>query len=333
MIKNSFEYLTPESLDEAYELKKDCDDSYYLGGGTDLIPLLKYNVKEPKRIISLEKIMELKEIKKSEDGLFIGSMVPLTQVYENEIIIENFPIIAQAARRVASPQIRNIGTIGGNIMQDRRCMYYNQSDEWRSNLAKCFKTGGNICHQAPKSGECRALYYSDIAPALLSLDVEAVVFDTELRRIPVRELIDDHVNKNGLLDTNDFILKGFFISFLPKNSWMNFEKYSLRASIDFPVMNIAARYSINSKDSIVRIVVGAVLPTPIELIDTEKFILENIQNLKEVKANLEELALSEISSKSKLIRETGFSIKVKRNTYKNIFKVLDDLSLKISEIK
>lgn len=331
MIKTNFKKFAPKSLVEAYKLKKDYDDSYYLAGGTDLIPLLKYNLKNPKNIISLEKIDVLKEIKCCDEGIFIGSMVPLTNVYENEIIIENFPVLAQAARKVASPQIRNIGTMGGNILQDRRCMYYNQSEEWRSNIAPCFKTGGSICHQAPKSEVCRALYYSDIAPALLSLDAEAIIFDGELRRVPISELIKIHVNNNGLLKTHDFILKGFFISLLPKNSWMSFEKHSLRASIDFPTINIAARYSVNSNDSIVRIIVGAISPTPVELTITEDMILKNKERLQEEIANLEEIALTEIYNKSMLVRETGLSIKVKRNTFKNVLKVLEDLCLRISQ--
>ncbi|MEA4963168.1 FAD binding domain-containing protein [Lutispora sp.] len=332
MIKSSFEYLTPETLPSAYDFKKKYEDSVYLGGGTDYIPLLKYNLKKPKNVISLEKVMELKKIEKDEEGIFIGSMVTLTEIYENRFIIDSFTALAQAARRAASPQIRNTGTIGGNVLQDRRCMYFNQSEDWRSNLAPCFKIGGDICHQAPKSEICRALYYSDIAPALLSLDVEAEIFDGRLRRISVSELIKSHVDRNGLLKTHDFILKGFYIPYLPENCWTKFEKYSLRASIDFPIMNIATRYSQNKENRVAKIIVGAVSPMPIELIDTEVMIINKLDNLTESKDDIAKFALSELTKKSQLVRETGVSIKVKRNTFKNILRAVDDLIFMIIQI-
>ncbi|KUO74202.1 MAG: hypothetical protein APF77_21045 [Clostridia bacterium BRH_c25] len=325
MIVSSFQYHTPESISNAYDFKKKYEDSVYLGGGTDYIPLLKYNLKKPKNVISLEKIMELKNIEENEDGIFIGSMAALTEIYKNRLIINSFPSLAQAARRVASPQIRNMGTIGGNVLQDRRCMYFNQSEAWRSNLAPCFKLGGDICHQAPKSDLCRALYYSDIAPVLLSLDAEAEMFDGELRRIAVSELIKSHVERNGLLKTHDFILKGFYIPYLPENSGTKFEKYSLRASIDFPTMNIAARYSKSKENIIIKIIAGAVSPIPIELDDTEAMIINNLDELENSKEDIAKFALSEMTRKSLLVRETGISIKVKRNTFKNILRIVDDL--------
>lgn len=325
MIKSCFQYHTPESLSSAYDIKKKYEDSVYLGGGTDYIPLLKYNLKNPKNVISLEKVMELKEMEKDEKGIFIGSMVTLTEIYENRFIIDAFPALVQGARNAASPQIRNIGTIGGNVLQDRRCMYFNQSGDWRSNLAPCFKIGGGICHQVPKSEICRALYYSDIAPALLILDAEAVIFDGGLKRIPVDELIKNHVDRNGLLKTHDFILKGFYIPYLLENSWMKFEKYSLRSSIDFPTMNIAIRYSQIKENKIIKIIVGAVSPMPIELTDTEAMIINKFDNLEESKDDIAKFALLELTKKSQLVRETGISIKVKRNTFKNILRAIDDL--------
>lgn len=325
MIKSCFQYHTPESLSSAYDIKKKYEDSVYLGGGTDYIPLLKYNLKNPKNIISLEKVMELKGIERNEKGIFIGSMVTLTEIYENRFIIDAFPALVQAARNVASPQIRNIGTIGGNVLQDRRCMYFNQSGDWRSNLAPCFKIGGEICHQAPKSEICRAIYYSDIAPVLLTLDAEAVIFDGELKKVSVSRLIKNHVDRNGLLKTHDFILKGFYIPYLLGSSWMKFEKYSLRSSIDFPTMNIAIRHSQIKENKIIKIIVGAVSPMPIELTDTEAMIINKFDNLEESKDDIEKFALLELTKKSQLVRETGISIKVKRNTFKNILRAINDL--------
>lgn len=328
MGKKDFTYFTPESLSTAYELKKENVNSVYLGGGTDYVPLLKYNLKEPDSIISLDKIIELERIKKEEKGLFIGSMTTLREVYENNLIAELFPSLSQAARKVASPQIRNIGTIGGNVLQDRRCMYFNQSDDWRSNIDRCYKTGGQICHQAPKSKVCRALYYSDIAPVLMSLDAEAVVFDGKLDRIAIREILEEHIIRNGGLNTHDYILTGFYIPYLPKNSWLRFEKYSIRDSLNFPIMNTGIRYSQNEDNLVIKIIVGAISPMPIELTNTQKMIVDKFDDLKESIDEIGDFALSELTKKSQLIRETGISIKVKRNTFKNIVKIIEDFILR-----
>ncbi|MCQ1528859.1 FAD binding domain-containing protein [Lutispora saccharofermentans] len=325
MIKSGFEYLVPESLSDAYDFKKKHEEAAYIGGGTDYIPLLKYDLKKPETIISLGKIMELKKIEADEKGMFIGSMVTLEEIHENRFVIDSFQSLARAAQSVASPQIRNMGTIGGNILQDRRCMYFNQSEDWRSNLASCFKIGGSICHQAPKSEVCRALYYSDIAPVLLSLDAEAEIYDGELIRMPVSHLIKSHIERNGRIKTNDFILKGFYIPYLPEDSWAKFGKYSLRASIDFPAMNIAARYSKREESCIVRIIAGAVSPVPIELNDIESMIVNHLDKLEEYKKDIVEGALSELTKKSCLIRETGISINAKRNAFKNILRMTDGL--------
>jgi CO/xanthine dehydrogenase FAD-binding subunit len=328
MRKKDFAYFAPESLSTAYELKKENVNSAYIGGGTDYVPLLKYNLKEPDSIISLDKIIELKGVKKEEKGLFIGAMMTLREVYENNLIVELFPSLSQAARKVASPQIRNIGTIGGNVLQDRRCMYFNQSDDWRSNIDRCYKTGGQICHQVPKSEVCRALYYSDIAPVLMSLDAEAEVFDGKLKRIPISEIIEEHINMNGYLNAHDYILIGFHIPYLLGSSWLKFEKYSLRDSLNFSIMNTGVRFSQNEDNPVIKIIVGAVSPMPIELTNTQDMIIDKFDDLKAFTDEIGEVALSELTKKSQLIREAGISIKVKRNVFKNIVRTIENFILR-----
>jgi len=329
MIKNNFAYHVPESLSKAYKLKKEAKRSAYLGGGTDYIPLLKSNLKKPGSIVSLDKTMELTGIKKEEGGTFIGSMTTLRQIYENKDVQRLLPSLCQAARKVASPQIRNMGTIGGNILQDRRCIYFNQSDEWRTNINKCFKVGGKVCLQAPASKVCRALYYSDIAPVLLSLDAEAEIFDGKLSRIPVRDIIEKHINLNGFINTHDYILTGLFIPNLPEKSWTKFEKYSLRDSLNFAITNTGIRYSQCENNLVIKIIVGAVSPMPIELKDTAEMIIDKLDNLKICKDDIKSFALSELSKKCLLVHEAGISIKVKKNTFKNILYVVDELVSKI----
>ena len=131
----------PTTLEEAQLY----GEGTYLGGATDLLPLLKNQVRDDRDLIFLSKIPELKEISPEGGYLKIGTAVTLSELAESTDIQTYFPALAQAAQAAASPQIRNIATIGGNIMQDRRCIYFNQSAHWRSALPMCFKTGGEMC--------------------------------------------------------------------------------------------------------------------------------------------------------------------------------------------
>ncbi len=333
MIKNNFDYIAPESLSIAYEVKKRNENSFYLAGGTDYLPLLKYDLKQPELIISLDKIKELKIIKKEEKGLYIGAMTTLREVYESNHITELFPSLSQAARKVASPQIRSIGTIGGNVLQDRRCLYFNQSGEWRKNIKKCFKVGGDICLQVLNSDICRALYYSDTAPVLMSLDAEVELFDGKYNRVPIKEIIEKHIEVNGFLKTQDYILTGFYIPYLQENSWVKFEKFSIRDSLNFPVMNAGIRCSMEKCEPCVKIVIGALSPKPFELVDTQALIVDRFNDLEKSKEEIGEFALKELTKKSLVVRETGLSVKAKRNSFKNILNITDELVSKLQIIK
>lgn len=333
MIKGDFTYHVPKSLSMAYELKTKTEHSAYLGGGTDYIPCLKYNLKKPSSIISLNKIIKIKEIRKEENGIFIGAMTTLREIYESKDIQRSFPSLYQATRKVASPQIRNVATIGGNILQDRRCIYFNQSDEWRINIDKCFKLGGQVCLQVPTSKKCRALYYSDIAPVLLSLGAKAEIFNGKFSRISVRKILEKHIALNGFTNTHDYILTGFFIPKLPEKSWTKFEKHSLRDSLNFSIINVGIRYSQLEDDLVVKIIVGSASPIPIELKETEDIIINKFGDLEEYKDDIKKIALSELLEKSQLVREAGISIKVKRNIFKIILNVIEELIAKITDDK
>ena len=175
----------------------------YIGGGTDIMPLLKNGVRDDCELVFLKKIPELRELTDAESYLVIGSGMTLTELAENKLVNERCTAVAQAASLTASPQIRNIATIGGNIMQDRRCIYFNQTHLWRSGLAYCFKTGGTICHQIPNSPVCRAIYYSDVATALIACDAEVEYIENgEIHRESVETLIARHTVTNGLPATN-----------------------------------------------------------------------------------------------------------------------------------
>ncbi len=171
----------------------------YIGGGTDIMPLLKNEVRDDKDFVFLKKIPELHVLEEKDGELIIGATMTLTELAESALLNSRYAAIAQAASLTASPQIRNIATVGGNIMQDRRCIYFNQPHLWRSGLAYCFKTGGSICHQIPNSPVCRAIYYSDVATALIAYEAEVeYIEDGETHRTDLKSLIERHSVANGL---------------------------------------------------------------------------------------------------------------------------------------
>ena len=170
-----FKYHAPNSIAEAVALKAEHGDSaMYSAGGTDLFPNMKRRQFTPQNLIGLANLQELRTIVMGESasGLLIGSGVSLSEVVENPLIRNSFPALAQAAALVSAPQLRNMGTIGGNLCLDTRCNYYNQSLQWRKALGFCLKKEGDTCWVAPSSPKCLAVSSSDCAPVVVALNAE-----------------------------------------------------------------------------------------------------------------------------------------------------------------
>jgi len=330
MLRSRFTYEAPESLGQAANDLMTRDNITLLAGGTDLIPLIKYGVKKPSCLLDLKRISSLKSVAFRENGLFIGSMVTLSEIVRHPLIHQYLPALAESARRVASPQIRNLATLGGNLLQERRCLYFNQSEYWRKNISPCLKLGGEVCHQAPKSKTCRALYYSDTAPVLLAFDAQAEFEERGgLKVIPLREMVHRHVNN----EMERGLLTGIRIPIPLQGTWGAFMKSSLRAAIDFAAVNVAIRFSPASGQTeqvpVLKICVGAIAPEPVMLDETAEHLASNFSNLPSLKEEIKEQALKESSTKSALIRETGISLKSKRNAFHIIPNALDQLFKKL----
>src|SRR5436189_417658 len=175
-----FELYQPTSVDDAIRLlDKHGADALVLAGGLDSMDWLKDRLKKPKVVVDLGQIKELKGVKEANGGLEIGAMTPLTEVVKHPVVRDKFSILMQAAELVASPQIRNQGTLGGNVSQDTRCWYYRAG--WT-----CYRAGGNICyadtptainreHAIFDANRCVAVNPSDTAPALVALDAQMVI--------------------------------------------------------------------------------------------------------------------------------------------------------------
>ena len=318
-----FEYQTPETMESAVREFLAGEDRVLIAGGTDLVPLLKSRARKPARVLSLSRVRELKEVTLRRDGLFIGAMVPLAEVIENPMIRQHIPTLADSAQGIASPQVRNQGTVGGNLLQERRCLYFNQSESWRAQIPACYALGGNVCHQIPSSKVCRALYYSDLAPVLLAFDSGAEIMDGQgPKTLSLQELIHHHATGvNG-----KFILKGVSIPHFSAGTRGKFLKAGVRSAIDFALVNVAVRYSpagSHDENPQIRIVVGAMSPEPFYLGETARELAKSGKGLS--CEAIAESALKEAESRVSPIRETAVSAKTKKQSLEILRRAIKEL--------
>jgi 4-hydroxybenzoyl-CoA reductase subunit beta len=185
-----FRVLNPATLKEAIAMRLAHPDSKPLGGGTDLVVNIRRGIVAPPVVIDMNRVAELSTIRADADSLEIGASVRLTALAEHPEITAHYPVLAQAAGQIAGPTHRNMGTVGGNLCLDTRCIFYNQSEWWRDANHHCLKTTGTVCHVAPKSrGVCFATFSGDLAPALLALGAEVdIAGPAGKRTIPLNKL-------------------------------------------------------------------------------------------------------------------------------------------------
>ena len=168
-----FELVRPTTLDALIKVRAANPAASLIGGGTDLLVNIRRGIVAPKVLIDVNGVDELRSIKADGNALAIGAAATLAEVAAHPDVARHYPVIAQAAAHIAGPTHRNMGTVGGNLALDTRCIFYNQSEWWREANHHCLKTIGEICHVAPKSrGVCFATFSGDLAPALLTLDAE-----------------------------------------------------------------------------------------------------------------------------------------------------------------
>ena len=238
-----FEIEAPASLSEAIALlKKHGPDALVIAGGTDLVPNLKHELFAPKVLVSLGDIGELRGIEPTPDnGLRIGATTPLADIAADVRVRERTPALSQAASLVAGPQQRRMGTIGGNVMLDTRCQWYNQTHFWRQALGYCLKKDGTVCHVIESGKKCVAAASNDTAPALMTLGAILEIEGPKgHREVPVDDfwLSDGIYNKK--LEGNE-ILAGIRIPPTIDGHRGAYGKLRDRGSIDFPLLGIAVR--------------------------------------------------------------------------------------------
>jgi 4-hydroxybenzoyl-CoA reductase subunit beta len=166
-----FEYRAPHTIADAVKIISDVGaEAQFVAGGTDLYPNMKRRQQMPKTVISVMRLPELNQVQGAGNkGLVIGASVTLTEICENETIKREYPVIASAARTISTPILRNMGTIGGNLLLDTRCNYYDQNYEWRKAINFCLKKDGDVCWVAPGSAKCWAVQSSDLVPVMVAI--------------------------------------------------------------------------------------------------------------------------------------------------------------------
>lgn len=256
----------PRTVEEALAQKAEHGPAAaYVAGGTDLYPNMKRRVQTPAHLIDIRKIPALRRLEALTDGsLMVGASVTLTELIRSETVRQGWPVISEAATTISTPLLQNMGTVGGNLLLDTRCNYYDQGYEWRKAINFCMKKDGAICWVAPSSPRCWAVQSSDLVPVMIALDA-GIRFEGPdgARTVRARELyLNDGIDY--LAKQPDELLISVDVPPLG-GARANYQKLRRRGSFDFPVLGVAAWVRTNGENSVsdARIVIGAVGSAPV----------------------------------------------------------------------
>ncbi len=321
----NMELYQPVQVEDALEIaSRFADRGWLVGGGQDTYGWLKDRAKSIDALIDLSGIESLRGIRETDDGIEIGALTTLTEVINSDIVQQRYALLSDAARQVASPQIRNIGTLGGNVSQDVRCWYYRRG-------LSCYRAGGNLCyadtpqgmnreHALFDSSRCVAAGTSDTAPALVALDATMVIQNSAGERVVSAE--DFFVGPANDIENTTILRDGDILTAVRiPSTWANasfyWEKVADRNVWDFSLVNIAAAFRLNGdtiEDS--RIVAGAVQTTPRRLTNVENAIQGQTKNLA-TGESVKQIA----SEGARALAHNGFKIPLLQNLVKRAVSV------------
>jgi len=293
-----FEYRTPRTIAEAVKIIGDTGPTaQFVAGGTDLYPNMKRRQQTPRTVISVMRLADLNQITGDGDsGLRIGAAVTLTDICEHPIINRDYPVIARAARTISTPILRNMGTIGGNLLLDTRCNYYDQNYEWRKGINFCLKKDGDVCWVAPGSSKCWAVQSSDLVPVMVAIGARFRLASTLGERV-----VDaaGFYNDDGI----DYLKKRpeellIDIQLPPAKGWRaSYQKLRRRGAFDFPVLGVAACVHLDEAAAkkagsevtvkAATIVLGGIAPSPIEVTESAQALIGKPMNEDQIAAAAE----------------------------------------------
>ena len=271
-----YRYHRPARLEEALALLAEHGDAALpIAGGTDLMPNMKHRLFAPAHLVALRQLPELRGIEVADGELRIGAAESLTAVSRHPLVLEHAPSLARAAALVAGPQLRNMGTIGGNLCLDTRCTYYNQTHFWRQALGFCLKKDGSVCHVTKVGKKCVAAHSADTPPVLMTLGAVAdlAAADGE-RSVAVEEFFVADGVRNTVRRPGELVTR-IRVPLREPAVRASYQKLRQRNSIDFPLLTVAAAAEMEEGDGVVRslrVVVSALGARPRVLTGLERIV-------------------------------------------------------------
>jgi 4-hydroxybenzoyl-CoA reductase subunit beta len=261
-----FKLLRPRAIEEAVRhLGEHAGNLRVLAGGTDLIPSMRQKLFEPEYVLDLRGIATMRGIRPQPDGgVELGTLTNLRAIERSDFLRQHYPVLTEAAATVASPVLRNMGTIGGNICLDTRCLWYNQSLTWRKGCGFCIKKDGDLCHVAPGGMKCWAVFSGDTPPALLCLDAEIEIASSRgTRRVPLHDFYTGLGDNYRRLQPNELVTRVFLPASAADYRGV-YRKLRVRGSIDYPLAGVAVVMKrSNGHVADARIGITAVNPAPL----------------------------------------------------------------------
>ncbi|MFI5202005.1 MAG: FAD binding domain-containing protein [Candidatus Kapaibacterium sp.] len=240
-------YSIPWNVEEAALLGHAKEDVAYVAGGTDLMVRQSLGLESAKHLIDLSKISELRGITLKDENLSIGAATTLAELASNSIIQTTFPALAEAALSIASPPIRNSATVGGNLLCENRCIYYDQSEFWQSAAGGCLKCGAEVCIATGSAKQCYSVFISDLAPVLICLDAYVEILHHSPKPIEALYTGDGlnplTISKRDILTR--IVIPMPFIQNELDAPQIFFQKHRPRASVDFTNLTVAMRRTNN----------------------------------------------------------------------------------------
>jgi 4-hydroxybenzoyl-CoA reductase subunit beta len=263
-----FDYRRPREIAEAVKIMAGSGpEGQFVAGGTDLYPNMKRRQQTPRTVISVMQVPELNQITgDGKSGVRIGASVTLTDIVEHPLINRDYPVIAHAARTISTPILRNMGTIGGNLLLDTRCNYYDQNYEWRKGINFCLKKDGDVCWVAPGSSKCWAVQSSDLVPVMVAIGAKFRLASTLGERVIDAAGFYNDDGIDYLKKRPDELLVDIHLP--PLNGWRaSYQKLRRRGAFDFPVLGVAAWVQVDHAGSVknAKLVLGGIAPSPIEV--------------------------------------------------------------------
>ena len=263
------DHCAPTTVAEAMSfLDKHGGEAKVLAGGTDLVAACKLRNVRPALLVSLGGIPELQGIRFQEgEGLRIGAMTSLYDVRCDASVLRHYPALAQAAAAVGTVQLQYMGTLGGNLCLNTRCIFYNQSDAWRRSREVCFKMGGELCHVVPKGKKCYAVFSADTVPALIALGAQVKLIGSRGERMISAKQLYTGDGREPIAVKSDELLTEIRIPQPAGRQDSTYLKYRLRGSIDFPLVGVAVRMDSNGDGLCTdcSVVLNAVGSAPVEV--------------------------------------------------------------------